>query len=82
MGIINIITKRRDDAGVIAYGEFTSDQTIADYVDVEIPLEYVATNREPKYIVITASASKYGDYFTGGRGATMWIESYELLYDY
>lgn len=72
----------RDDVGVIAYGEFTSDQTIADYVDVEIPLEYVATNREPKYIVITASASKYGDYFTGGRGATMWIESYELLYDY
>lgn len=72
----------RDDAGVIAYGEFTSDQTIEDYVDVEIPLEYVATNREPKYIVITASASKYGDYFTGGRGATLYIESYELMYDY
>ncbi len=72
----------RDDAGVIAYGEFTSAQTIEDYIDVEIPLEYVDTNREPKYIVITASASKYGDYFTGGRGATLYIESYELLYDY
>ena len=72
----------RDDAGVIAYGEFTSDQTIEDYIDVEIPLEYVATNREPKYIVITAAASKYGDYFTGGRGAMLNVLSYELLYDY
>ena len=72
----------RDDEGVIAYGEFTSDQSTEDYVDVEIPLEYVATNREPKYIVITASASKYGDYFTGGRGSILNVVSFELLYDY
>lgn len=72
----------RNDAGVIAYGEFTSGSTISDYIDVEIPLEYVATDRIPTYLLVTASASKYGDYFTGGRGATLYILEYELLYDY
>ncbi len=72
----------RNDAGVIAYGEYTCGSTISDYIDVEIPLDYVATDRIPTYILVTASASKYGDYFTGGRGATLYIESYELIYDY
>lgn len=70
------------DPGVIAYGQFQSGETIPDYIDVEIPLDYKATDRRPKYLLVTASASKYGDYFTGGRGATLYIESYELLYDY
>lgn len=72
----------RNDPGVIAYGEFQSGETIGNYIDVEIPLEYVTTDRVPKYILVTASASKYGDYFTGGRGATLYLEQYELLYDY
>lgn len=70
------------DPGVIAYGQFQSGETIPDYIDVEIPLDYKATDRRPKYLLVTASASKYGDYFTGGRGATLYIEQYELLYDY
>lgn len=72
----------RTDPGVIAYGQYQSGESINDYVDVEIPLEYNATDRTPKYILVTASASKYGDYFTGGRGAVLYIDSYELLYDY
>lgn len=72
----------RNDSGVIAYGEFQSGASIADYIDVEIPLDYVATDRIPKFILVTASASKYGDYFTGGRGAILYVESFELLYDY
>lgn len=72
----------RNDAGVIAYGQFQSGETISNYVDVVITLDYNATNRVPKYLLLTASASKYGDYFTGGRGATLTLLSYELLYDY
>ena len=72
----------RDLEGVIAYGQFQSGSSIDDYIDVEIPLDYNATDRIPTYILVTASASKYGDYFTGGRGAVLYIESYELLYDY
>lgn len=72
----------RDNAGVIAYGEMTSGKSIDDYIDVVIKLDYKATDRRPKYILLTASASKYGDFFTGGEGAVLYIESYELLYDY
>ena len=32
--------------------------------------------------MICASASKYGDYFTGGAGATMYIDDIKLVYDY
>lgn len=72
----------RDNPGVIAYGEITSGNPISDFTDVIIPLEYNATNRVPTYLLLTASASKYGDYFTGGNGSVLTILSYELLYDY
>lgn len=72
----------RTASDVIAYGEFTSGESIEDYIDVVFDLEYVATDRIPRFLLVTASASKYGDYFTGGRGATLYIDSYELIYDY
>lgn len=72
----------RNESYVIAYGDFQSGKSIDDYVDVVIRLDYRATDRVPKWLLLTASASKYGDYFTGGAGATLYIERYELLYDY
>lgn len=72
----------RNAADVIAYGEFTSGASIPDYIEFEIPLEYKDTNRIPTYIIVTASASKYGDYFVGGDGATLYVDDLELLYDY
>ncbi|MDE7412098.1 MAG: PCMD domain-containing protein [Paramuribaculum sp.] len=71
-----------DNPGVIAYGEFTSYETMQDYIDVEIPLNYRSTSRVPKYILVTASASKLGDYFTGGSGSVLYVKEYELIYDY
>ena len=55
-----------NDPEVIAYGKMEYGQTVTDYVPFEFELEYKSTSRIPKYILITASASKYGDYFTGG----------------
>ena len=48
----------------------------------EIKLDYKSTQRIPRYILIVASSSKYGDYFTGGAGSTLWLDDLELLYDY
>lgn len=67
---------------VVAYGKFQSGQTIPEYIPFEVELEYTSTSRVPKYILIVASASKYGDYFTGGAGSVMCIDDLELLYDY
>lgn len=67
---------------VVAYGKVEYGQTIENYIPFEFELKYTSTSRVPKYILITASASKYGDYFTGGNGATLVLDNFELLYDY
>ena len=71
----------KNDANIIAYGEFISAQTISSYQQITIPLEYRATNRTPRYIVIVCTASKYGDYFIGGMGSTLWLDEMELVYE-
>ncbi len=70
-----------DDANIIAYGEFTSNQSTSSYKQIEIPLEYRYTNRTPKYIIIVASSSKYGDYYIGGVGSKLWLDEMELVYE-
>lgn len=71
-----------EGAEVIAYGKMEYGQTITSYIPFEFTLEYKSTSRVPRYILITASASKYGDYFTGGSGSVLYLDDLELLYDY
>lgn len=70
-----------NDSGIIAYGEFTSSQSVTSYKQLEIPLEYRYTDRTPKYIIIVASSSKYGDYYIGGVGSKLWLDEMELVYE-
>ena len=72
----------KNDKHVIAYGEMTCAETLSEYKDFSIELDYRSTSRKPKYLLIICSASKYGDYFTGGKGATMWVDDFSLEYDY
>ena len=73
-----------DPAGpeVVAYGQMQMGETVPGYIPFEIELNYTSTSRVPKYILITASASKYGDYFTGGNGSTLYIDDFKLVYHY
>lgn len=70
-----------NDSGIIAYGEFTSSQSVTSYKQLKIPLEYRYTDRTPKYIIIVASSSKYGDYYIGGVGSKLWLDEMELVYE-
>ena len=36
---------------------------------------------KPTYILIVASASKYGDYFTGSTSSVLLLDEFELLFD-
>ncbi len=72
----------KNDPSVIAYGNFELGETVTEYMPFEVNLDYNATNRVPNYIVIVGSASKYGDYFTGGNGSVLWLDDLELVYDY
>ncbi len=72
-----------NDPGIIAYGKFEPNvsRAMQDYEEFVIDLEYRDLTRKPTYIVITACASKYGDYFTGGVGSTLFVDEFELVYD-
>lgn len=67
---------------VVGYGKIEYGESIEQYIPFEFNINYTSTSRVPKYILVTASASKYGDYFTGGAGAVLWVDDFELEYDY
>ena len=49
-------------------------------VEFTIPLKY-REGRIPTDIILVASSSRYGDYFAGGVGSTMWLDDLKLIYD-
>lgn len=70
--------------GIIGYGELvlykeTKGEDGGMY-QFEIPIKYRSLERLPKSIVVVASASKYGDYYIGADGSTMWLDELELVY--
>ncbi len=67
---------------VIAYGELVLDKSISEWQQFTIKLDYNATNRVPTHIVVVCTASRYGDYYTGSRASKMWLDDFELIYDY
>lgn len=71
----------KNDANIVAYGEYQTGETISSYQQITIPIEYRATNRTPRYIIIVCAASKYGDYYVGGEGSTLWLDEMELVYE-
>lgn len=71
-----------NDPNIIAYGELPVSEcvTTSGWKEFTIDLVYRDLTRKPKYIIIVASASKYGDYFTGSSGSVMYIDDFELVY--
>ena len=70
---------------VIAYGELTfagnyGEENILKEAIINLKYKDIAKSITPKYLVIVCSASKYGDYFTGGEGSTMYLDDFELEY--
>lgn len=66
---------------VIAYGEMPLSQSVENWQEFTIPLDYRVTNRVPTHIIIVCSASRYGDYFTGSTQSVMWLDDFELVYE-
>ncbi len=71
-----------DSPSVIAYGELLRGSNTDGYEEFVIDLDYRSTSRVPAYILVTCAASKYGDYFTGGTGALLFVDRLSLDYDY
>lgn len=87
-GPIRIATKDKvffdkNDEHVIGFGEIvqTTNTDGNGLVPFTINIDYRSTDRVPTYIIIVASASMYGDYFTGSSKSTMWLDDLELVYE-
>lgn len=71
-----------NSSNVIGYGEYVIKESSEGegMVKLEIPIDY-RSNRKPTDIILVGSASKYGDYFTGSTGSTLWLDDLELIYE-
>lgn len=81
--IVNTSTKEffdKDGAQVIGYGELiVTEATQGDaMVEFNIPINYVR-NAKAVNIMLTASASQFGDYFLGGP-SVMYLDDLQLVY--
>lgn len=70
-----------DDPRVIAYGQFTKGSTVSNWTSETITLDYKNTELAPTHILVVASSSKYGDFFTGGVGSTLVVDNMKLIYE-
>ena len=71
----------KNDPHLIAYAEMTKGSDVSQWTTETITLNYRVRDRQPKYIIVVASSSKYGDYFTGGEESLLQIDNIELLYE-
>ena len=73
----------KNDAGVVAYGEkvFTEATAGDGLIEFTIPLDYRTDNVLPQRLVLTCSASYWGDYYSGGAGSVMYIDDFEFIYE-
>lgn len=71
----------RNNPDVLAYGELKDSRDMSSYEPFTIDIEWRDTSRKPKYIVIVATSSKYGDYFAGGEKSVLLIDEFELGFD-
>ena len=71
-----------NDPHIIAYKSFETTTPTSEYTPFDIELEYRSTSRVPTYLIIIASGSKLGDYFTGSTQSTLCVDEFSLEWDY
>lgn len=77
---------------VIAESHFVTNQTVSEYTQFELPIEYTDMTKRPDKITIVATSSRYGGEFEGSgmlnskvvgqvaAGSTLWVDDFELSY--
>lgn len=74
------------DNNFIAYGELPADQCVdteGEWKEFTIPLQYKEGQfgEQPTHLIIVCTSSKYGDYFTGAVGSTLYVDDFSLVYE-
>lgn len=73
-----------NDPNIIAYGQLPDAEAVPtndEWKEFTVTMTYKdLTPQTQYYLIIVCSSSKYGDYFTGSTGSTMYIDDLELIY--
>lgn len=69
--------------GTIAYADIVlqGDGSESEWQQVTLTLDYKDEATIPEYIIISAAASMYGDYFAGSSSSQLWLDGMELIYE-
>lgn len=71
----------KNASNVIAFGDTDLNKTEGnDMVELTIPLNYSKPDANIWGIAIVCAASKYGDYYEGGEGSTLYVDDFQLVY--
>lgn len=68
------------NSSIIGYGEKLFKSTDSKYNEFTIPIEYYSDST-PTYVVVCGASSALGDYFTGGKGSTLYIDEFKFIYE-
>lgn len=73
-----------NDPNIIAYGQLPDAEAVStnnEWKEFTVTMTYKdLTPQTQYYLIIVCSSSKYGDYFTGSTGSTMYIDDLKLIY--
>lgn len=75
-----------EDPHVLAYGQVTWTENFGPDGQLqmfEIPLRYKESAKTTRatHLVVTAAASKFGDYYSGSKSSVMYLDDFELIYE-
>lgn len=78
----NELLDLQKNPGIIALASIKDGTgTDGSYKEFEIKFQYRSLTRKPKYILIVATASMYGDYFTGSSNSVLYADEFSLTYE-
>ena len=66
---------------MLAHSELVAGTTNGKWTQFTIYMGYRNITTRPTYTIVSACASRYGDYFTGGKGSVMYVDQFEFVYD-
>lgn len=75
-------TSRPSNPTVIGQARYESEDTVTDYEQLTLKIEYYDTQATPTHAVLVMSASRYGDDFVGASGSLLFVDEFELIWDW
>jgi hypothetical protein len=69
-----------NDPNIIARCQLLDGSNTGGYKEFNLTFNYVSTTRIPKYILVVATSSHKGDYFTGSTQSILYVDEFSLVY--